>query len=1545
MQSQIRSNTNRCLENRKTRNIGLTTLNLKPLDEGDVLEYVAATLHRPIPVIFPLGAVIQSKTGGNPFYIKEMLSACYRKKCIWYDYRESGWLFDLDLVFQQLQAENYNDRFCDNFVVSGLNELPATSKAILAWASMLGSSFSFRLIQRLMNSDFSPGKRDRPREDRNTYLPSYSEQETMKGLQAATQAGIIMATQDDDVFRFAHERYLRAATSLRSGDRNMMHFVMAQTLLKYYSQDDKYRSIIASSIEASATAMKSYVTHRRPFRKFLFDYARVASESGVRSTAARLYAICIALLQDDMWNDEADDVYYEETLQLHTAAAECFLYRGQHQDAKSLVQSVSSNAKTAVDKAPSWILQSRIFVQEGDSTGAFEALKKCLVALDVEVDPNPTIVNCDSKFKRLCQEIQAKDTDALVQKPMVESSNLAAVGAVLVEATSAAFWSDTLTFYQMTLIMVDTYLSLGSFPQAGVGFLQLALIAITRHNLINFANDCGNVALALIELWKDPYTIGRGGTIYSTFVGHLQHPLKTLIDQLEGTLDFAAQAGDRISTILNFGLLGNLRFFASENLADLEAFCTYGCQDIPDWHLDTLGGTMIITIRQVCRALQGKTQTSNPLEVLSDTQHNSPGYKSWLAKTVQKSDRPLMLYESIEIAPLFLYGHYASAVTLGNSCLKKINAIWSARNTRFLMFFHALSLAGSIWIRVQEQLDPVYRSQSPQLSSDIDGRSFETALQEEIDGLVMMLKYFKRKIEQWQAVTNVNYLAWSKILAAQIAEMEDNHIGALRLYEEALNHASTHGFVFEEALAQNLLAGHLLRIGSRRLAKTALREAVSLYRQLGATGVASHIEAEHHVLLGESTSHCITAEIGIQTDPEANLGVMQPHMGEFERDESQRPGSMFEDKGDRIAMWQAGSALANTGEGLALHMLDLTSILQSSRVISSVLQVDQLLKTMCDIILQNCKGVASLAAIVIEQEQPIGWAIAAHGNTAGKAEVLVPSLPLRESPLIAESVVNYCTRFRETVFLPDLLQDSRFSNVTEAWVARNPASKSVVALPISHGDDDSPLLGVLYVEGAPFAFTQRNLEVLQLLVYQLGISYSNALTLKEVERVSALNRSMVEMQKKALSEAIVAERNANIAKAEALRNAKLAEEAAKAKTSFLANISHELRTPLNGIIANSELLLDSHLQKQQEEMADSIQVSADLLLGLINDVLDFSKIEAHKMELHPTAFNADSMVRAMLRSIPTDVKNKNMKNIRIIEDIHLPQSLVYGDTLRLRQILGNLISNSLKFTEKGSITIGAKTEWETPAAVHLTFWTKDTGIGISSHQLLKLFKPFSQADSSTARKYGGTGLGLSICKSLVESMGGTIKLESTEGVGTSASFSLTFPKAHLDALAGDFQNDPSALHARSPEERAMSGYVSLSNLPQSQLRVCIAEDNAINQKVALRFLEKLNFKEFDAYDNGLAAVEGIRKKAKEGRPYHVILMDIQMPILDGYEATKLLRKDSLESVRGVLVIALTASAIQGDKEKCLAAGMNDYLAKPVRLGVLKKKFSQYMQIQ
>jgi CheY-like chemotaxis protein len=254
---------------------------------------------------------------------------------------------------------------------------------------------------------------------------------------------------------------------------------------------------------------------------------------------------------------------------------------------------------------------------------------------------------------------------------------------------------------------------------------------------------------------------------------------------------------------------------------------------------------------------------------------------------------------------------------------------------------------------------------------------------------------------------------------------------------------------------------------------------------------------------------------------------------------------------------------------------------------------------------------------------------------------------------------------------------------------------------------------------------------------------------------------------------------------------------------------------------------------------------------------------------------------------------------------------------------------------------------ESNDVVALTFWIRDTGIGIPPSQLSKLFKPFSQADASTARKYGGSGLGLSICKSLIETMmHGKIELESQEGFGTTVWFTVTFPKADAQASVGDSQNgverDPMAKYIEDGVSNTQGQYNDFSVLSREELRICIAEDNQINQKIAIQFVQKLGFKYVDAYDNGLEAVEGLRRKSLEGKPYHLVLMDCQMPVMDGYESTKLIRRDENEAVRGVLIIAMTASAIQGDREKCLESGMNDYLAKPVRVQVLKRKLEEYL---
>ena len=356
----------------------------------------------------------------------------------------------------------------------------------------------------------------------------------------------------------------------------------------------------------------------------------------------------------------------------------------------------------------------------------------------------------------------------------------------------------------------------------------------------------------------------------------------------------------------------------------------------------------------------------------------------------------------------------------------------------------------------------------------------------------------------------------------------------------------------------------------------------------------------------------------------------------------------------------------------------------------------------------------------------------------------------------------------------------------------------------------------------------------------------------------------------------------------------------------------------------------------------------DTLLTVINDILDFSRLEAGKMKLFSIPLNLKTTITEVVRALAfTNLEH----GLKTIEDLQLDSELrVMGDPVRLHQIFMNLLSNSYKFTEKGTVTVSAKTIRDDPESIEVMCSVADTGIGISQEQVNRLFKPFSQADSSTQRSYGGSGLGLSICKALIEVLNGKITLESQLGIGTKVSFTVTFPKASKTVTTPDPSISTPAQEAlatwSSESNLELSSlpkvaHVDLSRIPRTELRVCVAEDNPINSKIAVSFVTKLGFKSA-AYSDGLQAVEALRRAAREGNPFHLVLMDCQMPVLDGYDATRLIRKDSDTAVRNVVVIAMTASAIRGDKEKCLEAGMNNYLAKPVRAGVLKSMLENYL---
>jgi predicted ATPase/signal transduction histidine kinase/DNA-binding response OmpR family regulator len=543
---------------------------------------------------------------------------------------------------------------------------------------------------------------------------------------------------------------------------------------------------------------------------------------------------------------------------------------------------------------------------------------------------------------------------------------------------------------------------------------------------------------------------------------------------------------------------------------------------------------------------------------------------------------------------------------------------------------------------------------------------------------------------------------------------------------------------------------------------------------------------------------------------------------------------------------------------------DLATVLSVVEVIGGDVDYDELTAGLVQVAIEHAG--ADRCVLLIEEGGTLRAAV--DGRLMG-GELNIERPPDGRA-LVAQTVIDYVRRTREVVVLGDPAADPAFG---EDAHFRSAGPRAVLALPIVRRDH---LRGMLYLENSHVGgvFAGERVRTLKLVASQAALAIENARLRRDLERRIGLRTLEL--------------REAN----------RLLATAVQARDTFLATVSHEIRTPMNAVIGMTGLLAETSLDDEQRELVNTVHSSGEHLLGLINDILDFSKIEAGALELEETTFDLCRCVEEAIALVSAQAHSKGLE-ITLELRGRLP-STVIGDVGRVRQVLLNLLSNAVKFTERGRVVVDLSAEtvaggWRVCAAV------RDTGIGIPPDKLGRLFRPFSQGDSSTTRRFGGTGLGLVISRRLAEMMGGEIEVETEDGVGS--VFTFTFETREGEPIE----------HTATP--------ASDRRLPQ--LRILVAEDSPTNQRVAQLLLRGLG-QSCDFAAHGAEALEVVLT-----RSYDVVLMDMHMPELDGLDATRRIRAE-LASDRQPWIVATTGNISVEDRERCLEAGMDDFVTKPLR---------------
>lgn len=1474
---------------------------LQPLALPHLQEFVADTLHCDVDAAEPLASLVQAKTAGNPLFVGQFLQALYRQGLAWFgpatEGGAPGWRWDIAKIKEADLTDNVVELFVDK-----LRTLPPPTIAALQTAACLGNRFGLDSLAAVSEAALPAAYAD--------LLPAIREGLLLPctGLQLADTADATSPLLHL-AFKFLHDRVQQAAYSLIvEARRPAMHLRIGRLLLASVSE------------AARRERLFELVDHLNLGRVLIADpaerlaLARLSLEAAGKAKAAAAFAAALRYAAEAFAADGGDwTLDYPLALALHREAAELHYLNGEYDESARLIEIVWERGASPRDKAQAYgqlVTQHTMLGQYEDAIAtAAKALRLFAVEFPIEAALPAALA---AELAEVDQGLAGRSPMVLLELPAMTDPDTVAVMKLLMTVHTPIYFANHYPLYSWVLARMTTLsMQHGNVPESAKGYASFGNTLAANLGRFETGYAFGMLGLRLAERYQLQSLKCKTCLILSMFLNHWSHPLAEAeqFDE-EGRLA-GMESGEFqfVGYILFYGRILN-RLHRGEHLdtllAELQPHLRFAQKAKHALSCDNL-----LAAARLMTALQGEAPLwLGELAGEADFLH---------ACAANRSHSAIAFYHTVNAFVHYLVGRIAAAraaLDLAAPLLGYIKGVFSEAE---FVFYEALIVAAD------EASDRTERR--GQLVANL------------------------ARLRQWAEHAPANFRHRQLLIEAELARFDGRSGDAIIAYDEAIEAACEAGCKQHEALANELAGRFWLSRGKAEFAQLQLRRAWLGYRAWGARTKAAALLAEFPQLAGlldgglraekattifATTSTCIN---GSNLDLASVLKASQAISSEIELDRlldrllrvlienaGAQYGCVLLQRGDGLIV--AASISADAGQPV---LLSTTPVHDSDAAPQSIVQYVQ--RTGDGVLLADAGsdsrfandayvqrygpksilctairlGGELIGLLYLDNKQLTG---AFPAGRMGLLEILSAqaAISIQNASLYADLVAEVAEHRQAVVELREAEANYRavFENAADGIFRADGDGRLLLANPAL-----AAMLGYAAPAELVAAAGQPLLSMAVRTLLWRHIEPEGAI--RNVEfRSRRRDGVLIDLSvsghiacaddgRVRYYEGVIEDITARRRLLELKIAKEAAEAAAQAKGDFLAHMSHEIRTPMTAILGFADLALRQEMAPKLQDYLRKIATAGQSLLGIINDVLDFSKIDAGRLALETIPF-APRTVLSRVYDLFADQAAAKGVALELAVDPDLPITLC-GDPCRLTQVLINLTGNALKFTRRGYVRLTVALLEQTAQGARLRFSVADSGVGMTAAQLGRLFQSFAQGDSSTTRHYGGTGLGLAISKRLIELMGGEISVVSEPEHG--ATFSVTIGFAVVAGAAVASVDAPAPAQA----DLVQPGYVLL------------VEDNASNQQVASELLRGAGYR-VDVAGNGIEALRLI-----DAGHYDAVLMDIQMPHMDGYEATRRLREQPRH--QQLPIIAMTAHAIGGYREQCLAHGMSDYLSKPI----------------